>query len=78
MLCSLDLSLARQILGTNLIVWGTGDIFFDVEWAYWLRDTIPGTRNVVLVDAARLFFPEERPSELVKPLREHWTLVASH
>jgi pimeloyl-ACP methyl ester carboxylesterase len=62
----------------TLVAWGTGDVFFDVEWAYWLRDTIPGARDAVLLDGARLFFPEERPTELVKPLREHWTLVASH
>ena len=35
--------------------------FFDVSWAYWLRDTIPGMTRVVTVDGARLFFPEERP-----------------
>ena len=26
------------------IVWGTGDIFFDVKWGHWLRATIPGAR----------------------------------
>jgi pimeloyl-ACP methyl ester carboxylesterase len=25
----------------TLIVWGLQDIFFDVKWAYWLKDTIP-------------------------------------
>lgn len=29
----------------TLIVWGTGDIFFDVNWSQWLADTIPGTRR---------------------------------
>jgi len=56
----------------TLVVWGTGDSFMDVSWAYWLRDTIPGVTKVVTVDGARLFFPEERPGDLVAPLTEHW------
>jgi hypothetical protein len=43
-----------------------------VSWAYWLRDTIPGVTRVVTVDGARLFFPEERPAELVPHLVQHW------
>jgi pimeloyl-ACP methyl ester carboxylesterase len=59
----------------TLVVWGTGDEFFDVSWAYWLRDTIPGTTRVVTVDGARLFFPEERPMDLVPHLEQHWAAV---
>jgi pimeloyl-ACP methyl ester carboxylesterase len=59
----------------TLMVWGTGDTFFDVSWAYWLRDTIPGTTGVVTVDGARLFFPEERPMDLVPHLEQHWAAV---
>jgi pimeloyl-ACP methyl ester carboxylesterase len=59
----------------TLMVWGTGDTFFDVSWAYWLRDTIPGTTGVVTVDGARLFFPEERPMDLVPHLEQHWAEV---
>ena len=59
----------------TLVVWGTGDAFFDVSWAYWLRDTIPGTTRVVTVDGARLFFPEERPMDLVPHLEQHWAAV---
>ena len=61
----------------TLVVWGTGDAFFDVSWAYWLRDTIPGTARVVTVDGARLFFPEERPMDLVPHLEQHWAAVAA-
>jgi pimeloyl-ACP methyl ester carboxylesterase len=62
----------RQLTVPTLVVWGTGDANFDVSWAYWLRDTIPGVTRVVTVDGARLFFPEERPAELVAPLEQHW------
>jgi pimeloyl-ACP methyl ester carboxylesterase len=47
----------RQLNAPTLIVWGTGDDFFDVKWAYWLRDLIPGARPVVELPGARLFFP---------------------
>ena len=47
----------RELTVPTLVVWGTGDVFFDVSWAYWLRDTIPGTTRVVTVDGARLLLP---------------------
>ena len=55
------------------MVWGTGDEFFDLSWAQWLADTIPGAQRIVEVDGAKLFFPMERPDELNRPLRELWT-----
>ena len=62
----------RDLKVPTLVVWGTGDSFMDVSWAYWLRDTIPGVTKVVTIDGARLFFPEERPEDLVPHLTEHW------
>ena len=64
-------ALARLQVPT-LIVWGTGDRFFRRKWAYWLRDTIPGATEVVELDGARLFFPDERAPELTAALRRHW------
>jgi pimeloyl-ACP methyl ester carboxylesterase len=61
----------------TLMVWGTGDTFFDVTTAYWLRDTIPGATGVVTVDGAKLFFPEERPMDLVPHLERHWAAAAA-
>lgn len=56
----------------TLIVWGLKDIFFDKRWAYWLKDTIPGAKQVVEVDDARLFFPEDRPDALTGPMLKFW------
>ena len=61
----------------TLIVWGTGDRFFDVKWAHWLRDTIPGARTVVEIEGGKLFWPGERAEELVPPLRELWSRTAT-
>ena len=56
-----------------LLVWGTADENnFPVKWAYHLRDLIPGAKEVVEVDGAKLFFPEERPGDLVPHLSRHW------
>lgn len=55
----------------TLIVWGTADVFFDVKWAYWLRDTIPGATEVIEVPGAKLFFPEEQPAMLAERILEH-------
>jgi pimeloyl-ACP methyl ester carboxylesterase len=67
----------RELTVPTLVVWGTGDTFFEVSWAYWLRDTIPGATRVVTVDDARLFFPEERPMDLVPHLEQHWAAVTA-
>lgn len=56
----------------TLIVWGTGDQFFETSWAYWLLDVIPGATEVVEVPGGKLFFPAERPAELVEPMQRHW------
>jgi pimeloyl-ACP methyl ester carboxylesterase len=70
-LLAIEPALARLQVPT-LIVWGTGDIFFGRKWAYWLRDTIPGATEVVELSGARLFFPDERATELTAALRRHW------
>jgi pimeloyl-ACP methyl ester carboxylesterase len=63
----------RRLTVPTLVVWGTGDAFFDVQWAYWLRDTIPGVTEVVEIPGAKLFFPDERAADLVPHLRRHWS-----
>ena len=67
----------KELAVPTLMVWGTGDTFFDVSTAYWLRDTIPGATGVVTVDGARLFFPEERPMDLVPHLERHWAAATA-
>ena len=56
----------------TLILWATSDPFFDVQWAHWLRETIPGTTHVVELAGAKLFFAEERPADVNAWLRKHW------
>jgi pimeloyl-ACP methyl ester carboxylesterase len=65
----------RELRVPTLVVWGTGDEFFDVKWAYWLRDTIPGVTEVVELEGAKLFFPDERGAELAPHLAKHWSSV---
>jgi pimeloyl-ACP methyl ester carboxylesterase len=62
----------RALDAPTLLVWGTGDETFGVKWAYQLRDMIPGAREVIEVDGAKIFFPEERPGDLVPHLSRHW------
>jgi pimeloyl-ACP methyl ester carboxylesterase len=58
----------KQLRVPTLIIWAMDDIFFDVAWAYWLKDTIPGAVRVVEVKDAKLFFPEDRPEAFLAPL----------
>ncbi len=61
-----------QLQVPTLIVWGTGDEFFDVKWAYWLQGAIAGATEVVEIPGAKLFWPDERAGELVPHLLRHW------
>lgn len=62
----------RTLRAPTLIAWGTDDIYFDVAWSKWLADTIPGTRQRIEFDGARIFFPEERPQAFNAAVRAHW------
>jgi pimeloyl-ACP methyl ester carboxylesterase len=62
----------RALHAPTLIMWGTNDIYFGVEWSHWLAANIPGTRQRIELDGACLFFPEERPTVLNDALRKHW------
>lgn len=62
----------RTLTVPTLMVWGTGDAAFGIEWARQLRETIPGARDVIEVEGAKLFFPEERPGDLIPHLRSLW------
>jgi pimeloyl-ACP methyl ester carboxylesterase len=61
----------------TLVVWGTGDEFFELSWAYWLRDHIGGATEVVEVPGAKLFWPDERPADLVPHLLAHWSALGA-
>ncbi len=67
----------RELEVPTLIVWGTGDEFFELRWASWLRDLIPGVTDVVEIAGAKLFFPDERGTELAEHVRRHWADVAA-
>ncbi len=62
----------KKLAAPTLIVWGTDDVYFDVKWARWLADTIPGTKRKVELTGARIFFPEERWKDFNRELRAHW------
>ena len=62
----------RRLEVPTIAVWGTGDDVFPLHLAEWLRETIPGCREVVEIEGGRLFWPFERGEELVAALRRHW------
>jgi hypothetical protein len=51
---------------------GSGDVFFDVRWAHWLEETIPGVERVVEIPNVKLFYPTSAPATSSRPARaEH-------
>jgi pimeloyl-ACP methyl ester carboxylesterase len=66
----------KELEAPTLVVWGTGDQFFPLSEAHWLRDTIPGVTEVVEIAGAKLFFPDERAADLVPHMVRHWDAAA--
>jgi pimeloyl-ACP methyl ester carboxylesterase len=62
----------KALTAPTLIVWGTDDVYFGVEWSHWLSRTIPGTVRRVEFEGARIFFPEERWEDFNRELRNLW------
>ena len=65
-------ALLKEMCVPTLIMWGTGDTIFPLEWAYWLKAAIPGARQVIELPSAKVWFPEEYPEFVSEKLREHW------
>ena len=63
----------RALAAPVLVLWGTADPYFPIEWAYWLRDHLPNVVEVVEVEGAPVFWPEERPELLNAKLRALWS-----
>lgn len=66
----------KTLQAPTLIAWGTDDVFFDTRWSHWLAETIPGTRQRVELEGARIFFPEERWAQFNDLLSAHWLASA--
>jgi len=62
----------RRFNAPTLILWATEDVFFGLKWAYWLRDAIPGAKQVVEFKGAKIFFAEERHSDVTREIAAHW------
>jgi pimeloyl-ACP methyl ester carboxylesterase len=63
----------RALRTRALIVWGDDDVFFDVKWSQWLDNTLQGANRRVVLQGARIFFPEERAKQFNRELTAFWT-----
>jgi len=62
-----------------LVVWGDADEYMPVEWAHWLERHVPAVKRKVVLEGAKLFFPEEREADrLNAELRDFWAEFADH
>ena len=62
----------KALKAQTQIIWGTDDVYFGVQWGRWLANAIPGTKRLVELTGARIFFPEERWAEFNRELRGFW------
>lgn len=62
----------KRVAAPTLAAWGTGDIFFPVDAAYWLQNTLAGPVTVEEFPGGRMFFPDERADTLNAKIRTHW------
>lgn len=65
-------ALLKKVTAPTLVAWGTGDPFFPVDAADWLKQTLAGPVAVEEFPGGRMFFPEERAEALSAKIRAHW------
>jgi pimeloyl-ACP methyl ester carboxylesterase len=60
----------ERLTTPTLIAWGDADRFFEIDWAYWLHEHIPGARAqpVIEIDGGGLFFPDEHAEQFIPHL----------
>lgn len=63
----------RALKAPALIVWGDDDVYFNVKWSEWLENTLPEAKPRVVLQGARIFFPEERWRSFNDQLRKFWS-----
>jgi pimeloyl-ACP methyl ester carboxylesterase len=63
----------RALRTRALIVWGDDDVFFEVKWSQWLENTLQGATRRVVLQGARIFFPEERAKQFNRELGAFWS-----
>lgn len=56
----------------TLIIWGTGDIFFDLTGARWLASTLPEAREPVILEDGALLLASERADEVNAAISAFW------
>lgn len=67
----------RRSTVPSCVLWGTGDVVFDTAPSLdWLSRNLGGLRDIVRVDGAKLFFPEEHPGKVVETLETFWRSLA--
>src|SRR5438552_19055529 len=64
--------LLKKVTAPTLAAWGTGDPFFPVDAAYWLKNTLAGPVTVEEFPGGRMFFAEERADALNAKISAHW------
>lgn len=58
------------------IIWGTGDIFFDLTGARWLHDTLPNAYEITVLEGGALLLPSERADEVNTAIADFWERVS--
>ena len=69
--------LLRKLTAPTLIVWGAGDHFFPLKWAYWLKGVDSRRASGGRARGGEAVLPEERPDELADAMRAHWRASAA-
>ncbi|AOO59872.1 hydrolase (plasmid) [Raoultella ornithinolytica] len=68
----------QQLRVPALVVWGTDDPFFSVDWAHWLVNTLPEATDSLELSGQRMLFPEEQPDVFNAALRTHFQQTSGH
>jgi pimeloyl-ACP methyl ester carboxylesterase len=55
------------------LIWGTGDQYFSLDWAFWLLARVPFPRLLHVIPGAKLYMHFDRPELIAQLFRLAWS-----
>ena len=67
----------HRLTAPTTLIWGTGDVYFPLRWAFWLFERVPSPALLHVIPAARLYMHLDRPELLAHLFRLAWAPTAT-
>ena len=63
----------HRLTAPTTLIWGTGDPYFPLHWAFWLLERVPSPALLHVIPTAKLYMHLDRPELIARFLRLAWS-----